>query len=186
MNMRARILVEGRVQGVGYRDFVDRAAISLGLTGQIQNLPDKTVEIICEGLEEAVKKFLTAIKVDKYPIKVSGIKTEHSKPTGEFTGFNVIWEEDLQKAIFERMGLASVYLHELGEKVDNVGTEVKTLRTETNGNFDRMDIKYDKITQNLTEIMKSQDILNEKLIGELRKDREELVKAILKVVEAKK
>lgn len=197
MNTRARILVEGKVQGVGYRDFVDRVATSLGLTGQVQNLPDKTVEIICEGPEEAVKKFLDLVKVDKYPIKVSGVKTEYSKPTGEFTSFNVIWEDDIQKAIFERMGLASVYLQELGGKIDGVGnevrsvgsgvnslggkidgvgTEIKALRVETNGNFDRMDTKYDRIAQNLTEIMKSQETLNEKLIGELRKDREELVK----------
>ena len=52
-------LVRGRVQGVGYRNFVERFARRLGLAGYVQNLPDGSVRVVAEGdadrLEELEK-----------------------------------------------------------------------------------------------------------------------------------
>ena len=42
-------LVRGRVQGVGYRNFVERFARRLGLAGHVQNLPDGSVRVVAEG-----------------------------------------------------------------------------------------------------------------------------------------
>jgi acylphosphatase len=44
-----RYLVRGRVQGVGYRYFVERAAGQLGLTGYAKNLDDGSVEVYAAG-----------------------------------------------------------------------------------------------------------------------------------------
>lgn len=46
---RARFVVRGLVQGVGYRWFVRRAATRLGLSGVARNLDDGTVEVLVEG-----------------------------------------------------------------------------------------------------------------------------------------
>jgi len=46
---RCRFIASGRVQGVGFRDFVCRIGQSIGLTGYAKNLPDGTVEIVAEG-----------------------------------------------------------------------------------------------------------------------------------------
>ena len=46
---RARFLVHGVVQGVGYRWFVLRMAMRLGLRGVARNLPDGDVEVLAEG-----------------------------------------------------------------------------------------------------------------------------------------
>jgi acylphosphatase len=46
---RARFLVRGLVQGVGYRWFVRRAAERLGLSGIARNLDDGSVEVLAEG-----------------------------------------------------------------------------------------------------------------------------------------
>jgi acylphosphatase len=51
---RAEILVNGRVQGVGYRYSTLRMANSLGLTGYVKNLPDQSVFIVAQGSHEAV------------------------------------------------------------------------------------------------------------------------------------
>ncbi|MDX2191914.1 MAG: acylphosphatase [Gemmatimonadales bacterium] len=44
-----RFLATGRVQGVGYRNFVVRVARRLGLAGWTRNLPDGTVEVVTAG-----------------------------------------------------------------------------------------------------------------------------------------
>jgi acylphosphatase len=52
--IRRRVIVHGRVQGVGFRYTVARAAQSRGVTGWVSNRPDGTVEAAFEGEPEAV------------------------------------------------------------------------------------------------------------------------------------
>lgn len=56
----ARIVVEGRVQGVGYRVFVAREAGRLHLDGWVRNRRDGSVETIVAGPSAAVEDFLIA------------------------------------------------------------------------------------------------------------------------------
>jgi len=49
--MKARFLVSGRVQGVGFRYFVVHRARTLGLLGFTRNLPDGRVEVVAAGPE---------------------------------------------------------------------------------------------------------------------------------------
>ncbi len=51
-----RFVVHGRVQGVGFRAFVWRAAVELGLSGWVRNLPDGTVEVLAGGTPEALER----------------------------------------------------------------------------------------------------------------------------------
>jgi acylphosphatase len=53
-----RILVSGRVQGVGYRDWVVRTAQRTGLTGWVRNVKDGRVEILASGDDETVAKLI--------------------------------------------------------------------------------------------------------------------------------
>jgi acylphosphatase len=52
---RVRVLIGGRVQGVGFRYAAQRAANRLGLTGWVRNLPDGRVEALLEGSPESVE-----------------------------------------------------------------------------------------------------------------------------------
>jgi acylphosphatase len=53
--MRRRVIVHGRVQGVGFRYTIARAAASRGLGGWVRNRPDGTVEAVFEGEPQAVE-----------------------------------------------------------------------------------------------------------------------------------
>ncbi|MDT8757773.1 acylphosphatase [Sphingomonas psychrotolerans] len=53
-----RILVSGRVQGVGYRDWVVRTAQRTGLTGWVRNVRDGRVEILVSGDDDKVAKLI--------------------------------------------------------------------------------------------------------------------------------
>ncbi len=54
--------IEGRVQGVGYRDWMRREASRLGLQGWVRNRSDGTVEALVAGEEAAVQALLTACR----------------------------------------------------------------------------------------------------------------------------
>ena len=60
--IRCLIIVEGRVQGVGFRYFAQSNAIKYALTGFARNLNNGMVEIQVQGLEENIAKFLSIIK----------------------------------------------------------------------------------------------------------------------------
>ena len=57
-----QIIVHGRVQGVGFRYFVQHVGYSLGLTGDVCNCPDSTVEIIVEGDAEKIADFIKQVE----------------------------------------------------------------------------------------------------------------------------
>ena len=55
-------IVHGRVQGVGYRDFVRRQARRLGLAGRVQNRPDGTVYVEASGPLAALESLVAALE----------------------------------------------------------------------------------------------------------------------------
>lgn len=60
--IRYSIIVTGRVQGVGFRYFIQLIACRLNLTGWCRNLMDGNVEVEIQGLEENVFSFVSEIK----------------------------------------------------------------------------------------------------------------------------
>ena len=57
-NVRFLIIIEGRVQGVWFRDSTRKEALSLGVTGWVKNRPDGTVEVLAEGPEDKVRALI--------------------------------------------------------------------------------------------------------------------------------
>src|SRR5437867_4280165 len=62
MERQLHAVVRGYVQGVGYRVFALREAQRLGLTGWVRNRPDGAVEVMAEGAEEALQRFLPRLE----------------------------------------------------------------------------------------------------------------------------
>lgn len=56
--LAVRIVVTGRVQGVGFRWWAQNTARALGLAGKVRNLPEGGVEIIAQGEPDAVRRLL--------------------------------------------------------------------------------------------------------------------------------
>ena len=70
------MLVSGKVQGIGYRWFVQDQAILINATGWIKNLSDGSVEIEVQADAPALEKFEHALKNDHSMARVSTIKTD--------------------------------------------------------------------------------------------------------------
>lgn len=84
---RATVLVQGRVQGVGYRAFVRRHALDLGLAGHVENLADGRVEVVAEGPRSEVEQLLVHLRRGPLHAEVRDLETAWSDAAG-LTGFH--------------------------------------------------------------------------------------------------
>jgi acylphosphatase len=82
-------IIEGRVQGVGFRYFVEENAVDLGLTGWVRNCWDGSVEVKAEGKQADLDRLLTALQRGPRSAFVTNVKTEWLPATGEFASFRV-------------------------------------------------------------------------------------------------
>lgn len=82
--------VVGLVQGVGFRPFVYRLAVGLGLGGYVRNLSGSEVEILVEGLRESVQAFLNALWRERPPpAELEQVSVEYAEPS-EHDGFLIL------------------------------------------------------------------------------------------------
>lgn len=86
---RLHVVVEGRVQGVGFRAFVVQVASALGLTGWVRNRWDSSVEVTAEGSEAALNQLLADLQRGPRSSFVERISVDWLPATGEFTYFSV-------------------------------------------------------------------------------------------------
>ncbi len=89
----AEVLVDGQVQGVGYRDFVQRRASRLGLTGYVMNLPDGRVRVRVEGLAERVEELVRELGKGPPLARVEKVSLTWLPPSGRFASFSVRFAE---------------------------------------------------------------------------------------------
>ncbi|GAP11274.1 acylphosphatases [Bellilinea caldifistulae] len=86
---RLHAIVEGRVQGVGFRMFVLETARNLNLTGWVRNRWNGDVEVLAEGPRSALENLLSKLRVGPPAAHVTGVHFEWQQPTGEFKRFDV-------------------------------------------------------------------------------------------------
>jgi acylphosphatase len=86
---RLHAKVEGDVQGVGFRAFVEQTAFQLGLQGWVRNRWDGSVEVLVEGEKDLLEKMLAALKRGPRAASVRRVDTDWQIATGEFAGFSV-------------------------------------------------------------------------------------------------
>jgi acylphosphatase len=89
MIVAKRFLVSGRVQGVGFRYFVQDHASVEGVHGFVRNLPDGRVEAVIEGDAESVLRVERALRRGPSSAEIDDVAVESVVPTGRATGFSV-------------------------------------------------------------------------------------------------
>lgn len=91
MIRRARIIVRGVVQGVYFRDSTRRRARELDVTGVVKNKPDGSVEIVCEGDEEAVERLIEWSHHGPSGAYVEHVDVTWENYIGEFNDFRIVY-----------------------------------------------------------------------------------------------
>ena len=88
--LRLDLVIEGRVQGVGYRYSAKMKAESLGIRGSVQNLSDGSVFVTAQGEKEAMDNFVRWCYKGPPSAIVRNIEKVQGK-TEEFSEFMVLY-----------------------------------------------------------------------------------------------
>jgi acylphosphatase len=83
------LVVNGRVQGVGFRWFTRNTGRELGLTGRVRNLPDGRVEIWVAGDPQRLTTFVERMREGPPAARVSTIDERELSPVPSWDGFDV-------------------------------------------------------------------------------------------------
>jgi acylphosphatase len=89
MLVARRYLISGRVQGVGFRYFVEDVAQREGVSGYVRNLPDGRVEALVEGEAATVGRVETTLWRGPRGARVDDVEIEEVVPSGHVTGFRI-------------------------------------------------------------------------------------------------
>ena len=89
MRVARRLLISGRVQGVGFRYFIEARASAEGVHGWVRNLPDGRVEALVEGDEASVDRVEAAARRGPSSAEVDDVVVELTTPSGRATGFSI-------------------------------------------------------------------------------------------------
>ena len=91
MSERLYGVVKGRVQGVGFRWFVQQKAQKLGLSGYVRNLPDGNVEFEAEGEKAELESLLAAVNHGPAFSRVLDVASEWKEASGRYDGFEITY-----------------------------------------------------------------------------------------------
>jgi acylphosphatase len=86
---RAEIIVDGVVQGVGFRYFVYKNAVKLGLKGYTKNLYTGEVLTVVEGEKEMIQELFKLIKIGPRNAYVKNCKIMWTEYNNEFSTFEI-------------------------------------------------------------------------------------------------
>jgi acylphosphatase len=88
MSVTRHLRISGRVQGVGFRFYMERKARELGVTGWVRNRYDGSVEATVQGTPEAVEAMTAAAR--KGPRGAVVIDVKVTDASGEFGEFSLL------------------------------------------------------------------------------------------------
>ena len=89
MVIARRFVISGRVQGVGFRYFVQDHAQLEGVNGYVRNMEDGRVEAVIEGDTEAVERLERALWRGPAGARVESVVAEPATPIGRAIGFSI-------------------------------------------------------------------------------------------------
>ena len=84
-----RFVVRGRVQGVGFRWFVEREAHILQVAGWVRNNADGTVEVLAQGTRDQLAGLRSRLQEGPRAARVDDVEVSEAEPVAGLTSFQV-------------------------------------------------------------------------------------------------
>jgi acylphosphatase len=86
---KVHVLVEGRVQGVWFREATRRTACSLKVNGWVRNLNNGSVEVLAEGEDSAIERLVSYLRRGPEMARVLNVRLYEEPYKGEFNDFTI-------------------------------------------------------------------------------------------------
>lgn len=83
-------VIEGKVQAVAYRTYVQETATNLALVGYVKNLPDGKVEVVAQGLPDTLKEFVEYLNEGSLLSKVESVSIDWRSAIKTYNEFSII------------------------------------------------------------------------------------------------
>jgi acylphosphatase len=84
-----RFLVRGRVQGVGFRWFVEREAHILGIAGWVRNNHDGSVEVLAQGSRDQISGLHSRLREGPRAARVDAVEVSEASPAAGLNSFRI-------------------------------------------------------------------------------------------------
>jgi acylphosphatase len=84
-----RFLVRGRVQGVGFRWFVEREAHILGISGWVRNNHDGSVEVLAQGTRDQLSGLHSRLREGPRAARVDAVEVSEANSVAELSSFRI-------------------------------------------------------------------------------------------------
>lgn len=133
-----KIIVTGKVQGVGFRRNVQELARKIGVAGQVSNLEDGNVEILVRAEDKNIDRFLNSIKQLELPVRVENIVKHPARVSVKMKSFK-IKHGSITEELDEGLGAGQ-------EQLTLLRKEFSSFSTNTADNFGTLASRYDKIS----------------------------------------
>jgi acylphosphatase len=84
------IILQGRVQGVGFRHLAKKHALRLGLRGYVQNHPDGSVRIVADAEDDLMNVYCELLRRGNVFSRVETLKAERIDKPKEYNDFEIL------------------------------------------------------------------------------------------------
>jgi acylphosphatase len=84
-----RFVVRGRVQGVGFRWFVEREALTLGIAGWVRNNADGSVEVLAMGTRDQLLGLRSRLRQGPRAARVDDVEESEARPVSGLNTFRI-------------------------------------------------------------------------------------------------
>ena len=173
----ALIRVEGLVQGVGFRRFVQREARAVKLAGFVENMKDGSARIFAQGRRGDIGKLVEKVKSAPRPVEVETLKVSGARLRPALRFFQ-IKSGPLSTEIQEGFGGMEAEFRDYREEFRDYRNEFRQFSGNTEENFQALGTKYGEISEKLTQILHELQTENRDSINSLNRSVEALLKAI--------
>jgi acylphosphatase len=89
MDFARRYVVTGRVQGVGFRWFVENEASKLGIAGWVRNREDGCVEVLAAGTKTQLDSLYDVLQRGPRAARVDSVQVIEAEPTSDLKSFRI-------------------------------------------------------------------------------------------------
>ncbi|HLD42184.1 MAG TPA: acylphosphatase [archaeon] len=175
MEKVVKLIVEGSVQGVGYRALVNQVAKRFRLKGYVKNLEDGSVEIVCFGDLKLIEEFKKSINIKSKKqgplnMNVDNIIECPFNLNSELGFFHIDYDQEaktpFERTNLERLEIGSLILSDMRDGTDQFREEAKSSFSIMGEKLDSVGDKIDnvgiKVDSLKEETNKNFNVLNSK------------------------